>query len=419
MSDFIPPFVTRAAVPFVLALLSCMFAASPSAQDWNQWRGPSRTGGTAAFKRPSTWPERPKQVWKAQVGTGHASPVVAEGRLYVHSRLGEKETVTAFELASGRQVWQQAYDAPYQMNPAATSHGKGPKSTPVYDRGRLFTFGIGGVLTAWSAKDGRTIWRKDFRADFKSTSPDFGVAMSPAVAGDLLLVHAGGIESGALLALDVATGAVRWSWAGDGPAYASPIVADLAGVRQVITQSKQSIVGVGLADGKRLWQIPFTTDYDQNSVTPVVAGDLLIYSGLNKPTTAVRIRSTAGRMSVEDVWKNADVPMYMSSPVVSGDYLYGLTHRNRGQFFCVDVKTGKTMWTTRGREGENAALTLAGDLLVATTTEGELVIAPASPKGFEPIKRYTIAESPVWAHPAIAPNGVAIKDAETVAYWVF
>jgi outer membrane protein assembly factor BamB len=109
----------------------------------------------------------------------------------------------------------------------------------------------------------------------------------------------------------------------------------------------------------------------------------------------------------------------MSSPVLANGLLFGLTHRNRGQFFSVDAKTGKTLWTTRGREGDNAALVTAGNLVLATTTEGELVVFRASPKEFELLKRYSVADSPVWAHPAPAGKGILIKDAETLAYWTF
>ena len=111
--------------------------------------------------------------------------------------------------------------------------------------------------------------------------------------------------------------------------------------------------------------------------------------------------------------------MYMSSPVASGDQLYGLTQRSRGQFFCADALTGKTIWTSRGREGENAALALAGDVLLITTTEGELVVMRANPKAFDIVKRYTVAESAIWAHPAPTASGVLIKDAESLTYWAF
>jgi outer membrane protein assembly factor BamB len=333
--------------------------------------------------------------------------------------MGEQEAFSARDLATGREIWRGAYDAPYQMNPAATAHGKGPKSTPAHDRGRLFTLGISGVLSAWQAQDGRLLWRRDFKKDFPSTWPDFGVAMSPVVVDDVVIVHAGGIGNGAVLALDVASGTTKWAWKGDGPAYASPIVADFGGTRQIVTQSQRHVVGLSLADGRLLWEIPFTTEYEQNSITPVVVNDILIYGGINKPTTAVRIGSAGGKWQIGPVWQNADLPMYMSSPVESGGYLFGLTHRSRGQFFCLDPRIGKTMWTTKGREGENAAFLAAGPLVMAMTTEGELVVMRSNPKAFEAVKRYTLAESPVWAHPALVAGGIVVKDVDSLAYWVF
>jgi outer membrane protein assembly factor BamB len=251
------------------------------------------------------------------------------------------------------------------------------------------------------------------------TAPEFGTAMSPVADGTAVIVHAGGNRNGALTAYDAETGAVRWTWKGDGPAYASPVVATIAGTRQVVTQSQGNVVSVSAADGTLLWQIPFATDYQQNIITPVIAGGVLIYGGLNKPTTAVRVSHNGGKWTTEPVWQNPDLPMYMSSPVEAGGYLYGLTHRNRGQFFCLDVKTGKTMWTTRGREGDNASLLASAGLLLAVTTEGELVIARQNPKAFELVKRYTVAESPVWAHPAPAGRGVVIKDVSALTSWSF
>jgi len=399
-----------------MVLLCSVFV---TAQDWPQWRGPSRTGAAAGFKPPATWPDRPKQAWRVEAGIGHASPIVVGGRVYLFSRIGEQETLTTYDLATGKQVWRQSYDTPYQMNPAAMGHGKGPKSTPVHDRGRLYTFGISGILSAWQAKDGQLLWRKDFKKDFASTSPDFGVAMSPIVSGDLLIVHAGGSGNGALMALDAARGDLKWSWKGDGPGYASPVIAEFGKMRQVITQSQRHVIGLSLADGRLLWEIPFTTAYEQNIVTPVVVNDLLVYGGLSKPTTAVRIEQQSGKWVTSQVWENADVPMYMSSPVESDGYLFGLSNRSRGQFFCVDARTGKTMWTTKGREAENAALVTAGQLVMAVTTEGELIVARNSAKEFDVVKRYTVAESPVWAHPAPIGTGVVIKDEKTLTFWGF
>lgn len=403
--------------PIVGALL--LGTITVSAQDWNQWRGASRTGAAPGFTAPATWPERPRQAWKVQAGEGHASPVVSGDRVYVLSRVDDKEAATALDLTSGKQIWRQTYDAPYQVNPAATGHGKGPKSTPLVHRGHLYTLGISGTLSAFDLKDGRVLWRKDFKKDFPATSPVFGTAMSPVGDGNLVIAHVGGNKQGALTAFDTDTGEPRWSWKGDGPGYASPVIASFGGVRQVITQTQVHVVGLSVADGRLLWSLPFTTAYEQNILTPVVFEDVVIYGGVQKPTAAIRIAEAGGKWTATQIWQNPDISMYMSSPVEAGGLLFGLTERNRGQFFCADAKTGRTLWTGAGRQGENAALAIAGDLLMATTTEGELIVARRNPKAFDLVRKYTVAESPIWAHPAPAGRGVVIKDAETVAYWTF
>ena len=212
--------------------------------------------------------------------------------------------------------------------------------------------------------------------------------------------------------------------------WAGVCVADRRGLRQYAADRDAvtaPLVALAPADGRLLWEIPFATDYEQNSVTPVAVGDLLIYGGLNKPTTAVRPTLAAGKWALTPVWQNADVPMYMSSPVESGGYLFGLTQRSRGQFFCLDVSTGKTMWTSKGREGENASLMVAGSaaektsgsLVMSMTTDGVLVIMRGDAKAFDVLKRYTLAESAVWAHPALVGAGIIVKDVDSLAYWTF
>lgn len=400
-----------------LTVASTLLVAQP--QDWSQWRGPQRDGLVTSFTPPAAWPERPKQAWKAAAGIGHSSPVVAGNRVYLFSRVGEQEAVTAYDLATGKQIWREAYDAPYQMNPAATGHGKGPKATPIVDRGRIYTLGISGTLSALDTASGKVAWRHDFRKDFKTTAPDFGASMSPMIDGDHLIAHVGGIGDGAIIAFNRTTGAQQWSWKGDGPGYASPVIGTFGGVRHLITQTQKLIVGLSPADGRELWRIPFTTSYDQNIVTPVVAGGMLIYSGPSKPTTAVRLVQANGAWNVQQVWQNADIPMYMNSPVAVDGVLYGLTHRNRGQFFAADVTSGKTLWTSPPRQGENAAVTAAGGFLIATTTEGEIVVMRRGVETFDVIREYTVADSPVWAHPAFAGRGVLVKDEQHLSYWTF
>jgi outer membrane protein assembly factor BamB len=323
--------------------------------------------------------------------------------------------VRALDLGTGREIWRNEYAAPYKMNPAARIHGPGPKSTPAIGGGRVITFGISGILSAYDLASGKLLWRVDAPA----TPPEYGTAMSPLIDSDLVIAHVGGQGKGALTAFDAATGTARWRWSADGPGYASPVIADIAGTRQVVTQTQKSVVAVNAANGQLLWQLPFTTSFEQNSVTPVVRGDIVVYSGLDKGTTAVRVTKKGTAWAVEPVWKNDEVSMYMSSPVVSGNALYGLSHKSRGQFFAIDMTSGKTLWTTVGRQGDNASMVLAGALLLMSTTASELIVARANPARFDEVKRYTIAESAVWAHPAISGRAIVVKDVNKLICWSF
>src|SRR5690606_14236118 len=150
--------------------------------------------------------------------------------------------------------------------------------------------------------------------------------------------------------------------------------------------SENAVIGLDAANGQLLWRVPFTTRFDQNAVTPVVVGDLVIYSGLDNGTTAIRVARTDKGWSVTPVWKRDEVSMYMSSPVVAAGRLYGLSHRNRGQFFALDVASGRVLWTSAGRAGDNASMVAAGQLLLLSTTDGELIIARADTDRFDEIR---------------------------------
>jgi outer membrane protein assembly factor BamB len=408
------PRPVRAITPFVaLCVALVTLQAATADESWSQWRGPHRDGTTTRFEAPATWPQALTRRWAVTVGLGHASPVIAGTRVFVHARQDDREVVTALDLETGARAWSDAYDAPYRVNPAATGHGPGPKSTPAAGDGSLYTFGISGILSAYDAATGEVRWRTRPVPD----QPEFGTAMSPLVDGRHVIVHVGGRESGALTAFDTATGEARWRWTGGAPAYASPVIATFGGVRQVVTQSRTHVVGVAAADGRLLWQIPFTTQYDQNSVTPLVVDDTLIYSGLASGTTAVRPVRDGERWRVEPVWRNEDVSLYMASPIADGSTIFGLSHRNRGQFFALDAKTGKTLWTTKGREADNAALVKAGGAILALTTNSELVVLRPSAAAFEEIRRYDVATTPTWAHPALEGRRILVKDVDSVIAW--
>ncbi|HVF57573.1 MAG TPA: PQQ-binding-like beta-propeller repeat protein [Pyrinomonadaceae bacterium] len=385
------------------------------AANWPQWRGPNRDGHAGGFQMPRAWPKSLKEEWKVTVGVGHASPIVSEGRVYVFARQGEEEVLLCLDSATGKQLWRSAHAVAYEMNPAATGHGKGPKSTPVVAGGRVFTLGISGTLSAHDARDGRLVWRKDFSKQYPQTSPLYGTAMSPVVEGKLLVAHVGGHDKGALTAFDTETGTVKWAYDADGPAYSSPIVATLGGERQIITFTQKEFVSVSAGTGKLLWKMPAKSSYDTNSVTAVAYKDTLILSLEGQGIMAVRPVKQGATFTVREAWRNPENELYMNSPVVEGNRLFGLSMRKKGQFFCIDADTGKTLWQGPGRMGENASiLNLAGTLLLLTN-EANLIVLPASAGGYAPAAQYTVATSPVWAHPAILSNRILVKDETTLA----
>ncbi|MBM3818394.1 MAG: hypothetical protein FJW14_05165 [Acidimicrobiia bacterium] len=386
--------------------------------DWLQWRGPNRDGAIAGFTAPATWPEQLTQRWKIEAGLGYATPLLSGNRLYVFSRLGENETMRAIDADSGKVLWQTGYPAPFEMNSAARPHGPGPKSTPVLANGRLYAIGMTGIVTAFDAASGKQLWQK----------PGTGVnpmytshAFSPIVEGTQVIFHVGGHDKGALTSFDQATGSVRWSWAGDGPGYGSPMIATLDGTRQLVTITQAKLVGVDVSNGMLLWERPFVSGNFTNSITPVVFGQSVIGWGHGGPMTAVTPVRKGGQWLAETAWE-ADVPGRMSNAVVIRDVMFGLTSRNQGQYFLIDPKSGKTLWTSEPRQAAQAAIQAAGDVAFVLENDGELLVMRVTPSAAETLRRYKVAEptegiGPTWTQPVIAGNRIFVKDANTLALW--
>jgi outer membrane protein assembly factor BamB len=226
----------------------------------------------------------------------------------------------------------------------------------------------------------------------------------------------GGQDKGALTAFDLETGTVRWSNETDGPAYSSPIIVTLAGVRQVVTTMQKEFVGVAVATGKLLWKLPAKSEYDTNSVSAVAYKDLVVFAREGQGLTAIRIVKDGAELKPKEVWTNKDVELYLNTPVLQGNLLVGLSVRQKGQFFAIDADTGKTVWQGAGRMGENAAiLNLGGEALLLLTNDANLIVLPGNAtgyaaKGYAPVAQYTVATSPTWAHPVVVGRRILVKD---------
>ena len=397
----------------VWLLASLQATAQDSSLDYPQWRGPGRDGSAAAFVEPETWPAQLNRTWQVDVGTGYVTPIIISGRAYTFTRQEGDEVLSAVDTATGRVVWSTRYPAPYRANAGTQRHGPGPKSTPLFYDGKLYTLGISGIVSAFDPGDGTLLWQHPA----PPVDPLYATAMSPLADGGNVIFHVGGHDQGALTAFDANTGEVTWRWDGDGPAYASPVLADIGGTRHLVTITQEHVVGISAATGELLWQRPFESNSTNNSITPIVYDDSIIVAGHNLGVTRFRPVQRGGQWVTETLWHNQEVGLFMSNGVLVDDTFFSLSHTNSGQFFAVDVTTGETLWSTQGREATNTALVKAGGLLFLLNDDAELIVARASRAGFEPLRRYTVSDSVTWAQPAISGNRLFVKDDSTLALW--
>ncbi|MEE8129706.1 MAG: PQQ-binding-like beta-propeller repeat protein, partial [Vicinamibacterales bacterium] len=336
-------------------LVGLVLATNTRAQEWTGWRGPNRDG-IVQVAGPATWPETLQVRWSVPVGEGYANPLFSNGRIFQFARQGNDEVAMAVDPTDGTILWRQAYSAA-QFEPveSAARHGKGPFSTPVYDDGMLYTFGATGVLTAFDVTGGEIVWQHDSAGDFGSPWVMFGNAMSPIVSDGLVVASIGTNDDGAIAAYDAKTGAERWIWRGDGPAYASPVVVELDGERQVVNFTERYLVGLSVESGDLLWQRAYPARAGMNIPTPMLlAGGDTILAGTANGTYAVRVTQSDNQWSTEEVWENGEITLRFSTPVQKDNVLFGFTNRNRGAFFALDAETGETLWMSDPRQGDNA-----------------------------------------------------------------
>jgi outer membrane protein assembly factor BamB len=412
-----------------------------SAADWPEWRGPNRDGMVQGFEPPAVWPETLTKVWSVTLPKGDASPALAAGKLFVTGRDGDTEVVTALDVTTGKELWKDVYAAPFPSciyndelgrYVDAGTYGVGgpvPKSTPLVREGRVYAYGVSGVISALNTNNGEVLWRKD--APLGQGAPMVGSTMSPIIDNNLLFIHLPGSQAaikcpqlpasdarGPLTAYDSLTGQVRWTWSGDGAAYGSPLVVTLGGTRQVVSITEKRIVGLAAATGKLLWERPLQSPDDQNIPSPILYRDTIIYGALENPILAIRPVKSGDTWTTERVWENRSHELFMNTPVLVGDTAYGFSYKLKGHYFTLDARTGETLWAGPGRVGENVSIQLAAGFLLMLENNGELVVATPNGNTFDVVKRYTVANSQTWAHPIIDGKRIIVRGTDgTITAW--
>jgi outer membrane protein assembly factor BamB len=385
---------------------------------WPGWLGPERNGLVKWFKPPAQWPGEMKPKWSVEVGSGYGSPVVVDGKAFVHSRQGDKEMVRALEIDSGKVLWTKGYLVPFKIGGGGERHGKSPKANPSYSDGRLFTTSISGILSAWDAESGKLLWRKVPGKRFGQSHAHWGASNSPLVLGDMIVNLFGNEEEGSLMALNVATGEKIWSMGNDGTCYSSPFLIEIDGVRQIVAWNHRALVGVGPEDGRLLWEYPFPhKTHNQNMPTPAFHDGKILLGAENRGIHAIAPVLRKGKWSVSKTWSQKEVALDMASAIVAEGFFYGLSHYGQGRLFCLDPENGEILWQGSPRAGPFASfLSFPGHVLTLSHL-GRLVIFKASPKGFQSVVSYALSEHSTWAAPVLLKDSILVKDADTLSLW--
>lgn len=393
--------------------------AVSAADSWPGWRGESRNAEIAGFEVPEAWPDSLKKVWEVEVGEGYATPLVVDGKIYQHARVGGEEVLWQLDAGTGKVEWKAGIPIAFEPGRGGERHGRGPKSTPAFDEGRIFTMSINGTLAAWDAEDGEVLWQKDFRGRFEELHPYWGTATSPLADDGKVYVHAGGCEGGGLLRIEGASGKELWVQEEHANCYSSPLMLEVEGVRQLVEFNHHGLCGVDLATGEYLWESMYPhRGNNQNVPTPVFVDGLFVMGGEDRGVFAVRAERKGGEWTAERVWRHRDVSLEMSSPVVSEGVVYGFSHFKMGQYFALDPKSGEVLWSGEARAGDNAQLLAVPGHVLALNDRGELQVMRSSREKCDIVKTYEVGQS-TWAAPALVGDALLIKDGDRLVRWEF
>lgn len=388
----------------VLALVLASFAG---AQDWPQWRGPNRDGKVSGFTAPAAWPKTLAEKWKIEVGAADSTPALVGDRVYVFARQGGDEVILCVNAADGKEIWRDKYAAVAVTGAASRGH-TGPRSSPTVADGKVLTLGVGGVVSCLDAASGKVIWRN---SDFKGV-PRFFTSTSPIVVDGMAIAQLGAQGSGTTAAFDLGSGDIKWKWTEEGPGYASPVVATIEGVKQIVTLSEKSAVGLATADGKLLWKVAFAPQgMAYNAATPIVDGSTVYVTGQGRGTKALKVEKAGDAFKATELWSNPAAVQF-NTPVLKDGFLYGIT--DRGDIFCINAQDGKTAWTQAAGMRQFGCIVDAGSVLVALPQAGELTVFKANPKAYEEVAKIKVGAQ-TYAHPVLAGNRIFVKDQQSLA----
>lgn len=409
----------------VLAL--CLLpAASATADDWPQFRGPNRDGVWHETGILQSFPTGGLEIrWRQPVGVGWSSPVVAQGRAFVSDALLQKplvkERVHCFDEATGKPLWTYTYDVTYSEWVWVPSQTSGPTATPIVEAGKVYALGANGHVHCLDALTGQVVWQNDLGKQYQILIQQ--CRSSPLIEGNLLIVFTGAKPGASVVALDKDTGKEIWKALNDPVSSSSPLMVEAGGKRQLIVWTDESVASLNPATGETWWRKPMVTSHNDSIPTPVAQKNRLLISGLM--LTLDETRPEASILWPESHGATKRILSNTSTPALLGDCVYSA--RSSGELVCLDARTGQQLWqndtVTDLKRGASIHLTPNGDAVFLFTDKGDLIRAQLTPQGYRQISRAHLLEptSPMddskcaWSPPAYANRHVfARNDKELV-----
>jgi outer membrane protein assembly factor BamB len=397
-------------------LVLLLLGVAARAADWPQWLGPNRDGSST--ETVAAWKTAPKVLWRQPVGEGHSSPVVAGGRVFLHTRVKDKddEEVAAFDAKTGTPVWK----TPYPRGAFKSLFGNGPRGTPAVAGDRVYTFGITGMLTCFEAGSGKQLWQVDTLKKFDAKKLFFGSSSSPLVDGNRVFVDVGA-KGASVVAFDKDKGDVLWQSQDDKASYASPILFGEGSRRQLVFLTGENVLSLNPENGMLRWKFPFVDELSESSTTPVRVGDLLLASSISAGSVGLRLQTKDEKPAVEQAWKNDQLTCYFSTPVPVGkEHIFLVTGTKppalkvHADLRCIEAATGKELWQKANVGKYHASLLRTGDdkLLMLDDSGNLMLLEPSFQEYKELAKAKVCGET--WAHPALADGRLYVRDGENL-----
>jgi outer membrane protein assembly factor BamB len=406
---------TRVCVGVVASALALVLAAAGTARaQWRQWGGPRRDFTCDAGKLAAEWPESgPRRLWQREIGSGHSSIVVDEGRLFTMCRRGEQDAVLALDAETGATVWERRYDAPTKEG-MLLDFGPGPHSTPLIVGERVFT--IGGVvqLRCLDKKTGEILWGHDLIDEMKASHLGRGYGASPIAYKDTIIINVGG-EGVGLAAFRQDNGEVVWKSEAFSGGYPSPMIVQLDGRDMLVVALGADRIGLDPATGETLWRV--TVDRQSAAImsSPVwVPPDKVFFTaGYGGGSRLFQIAARDGKYEAEELWYCRKLKVHHGDAIRIGHHIYASSGDFGPAFLmAVHLADGRIAWRERGFA--KATLLLADGKLIILDERGLLALATATPEGLEVHARAQVLEEKAWTVPTLVGTRLYLRDNQTI-----